>query len=630
MSKPKVSVIVTNYNYGQYLFDCVKSIRNQTHADYELVIVDDGSTDGSAGAVPHLADVAVLLSKNSGTHHASNVGVRASSGQYCVLVNADDLLDPKFIEACVNTLDNHADAAFTYTDFWHFGQSGDKTFNNGVVFQEWNKDDIRKFNYILCSAMFRRQAFDAVGGFRVDYGLEDYDLWLRMSLNGFNGKRTPGYLYKYRAHEKNRSLGIDTHQVMERIKAENLAYPEQLATKVVPRFSLCYATKRHWEVSKTVSTWLAAAEDPGLVEVIICTDSDDLIIAPMPSGLGVTHVVQDQPPHNSVKAWNLAATRSSGQILIAISDDFEPMTGWDTALWALCTDWPNKEAVIRVNDGNTSSANKPFTLPILTRKRYERLGYMFYPEYESLFSDTEFGEHAELDGVVINAKTLLFEHHHHTCFKRSKDSVDDVHSSDERWYRGEAIYSRRKASNFMDARPERPLADVWVDYTQSVRTVLFTISLEAAMWLEYYIRQSSARTALDLGANFESYVFSSCGLTTTLLDVGETRELAQTQLFLSKQGLKSTKGPLSTLGGEYDIVFVNCYPAESIERQQLTLHVSKHQVAKGGTLILNDGHFSRVRKTMDMLAADGWTVSTPSQTFDSYDRFLMVLKRRDP
>lgn len=630
MSKPRVSVIVTNYNYGPYLFDCVKSIRNQTYSDYELIIVDDGSTDGSSGSVPHLADVAVLLARNMGTRHASNMGVYASSGQYCTLVNADDILEPTFLEECVHTLDENPEVTFTYTDFWHFGQSGGKTFDNGVVFQEWNRDDICKFNYILCSAMFKRKAFDDVGGYRVDYGLEDYDLWLRMSLRGCIGKRTPGYLYRYRAHDRNRSLSIDVHRAMEQIKTDNMGPAIKMETSTTPRFSLCYATKRHWEAKKVVSTWLSAAEDPGSVEVVVCTDKDDLIIAQMPSGPHILHVIQDTPPFNSVRAWNLAAEASSGHIMIAISDDFEPMLKWDSALWSLHGDWPNKEAVIRVNDGNTSSANRPFTLPILTRTRYNKLGYMFYPEYESLFSDTEFGEHAELDGVVINARNLLFEHHHHTCFKREKDSVDVVHSSDDRWRKGEMIYNHRKSNGFLGAHHAKSLTDVWLGYVESVRPPMFAISLEASIWLEYYIKQSKVRTALDLGANFGSYVFSSCGLATTTLDVGETQELVQTCAYLEKMGLRSKKGHISNLASQYDIVFVNCYPAESVERQQLTLSVAKHNVAAGGTLILNDGHFSRVRKTMDTLVSDGWVVNTPNQTFDSYDRFLMVLQRGNP
>jgi glycosyltransferase involved in cell wall biosynthesis len=113
MVAPKISVIVTNFNYGRYLFECVESIRNQTFKNFELIIVDDASTDGSQGLVGHLADKSVTFKKNQGTRVASNTGVRLASGTYCVFVNADDRLDPEFLSLSLATLESDPTLSLT-------------------------------------------------------------------------------------------------------------------------------------------------------------------------------------------------------------------------------------------------------------------------------------------------------------------------------------------------------------------------------------------------------------------------------------------------------------------------------------------------------------------------------------
>lgn len=147
-----------------------------------------------------------------------------------------------------------------------------------------------------------------------------------------------------------------------------------------------------------------------------------------------------------VGGWNAAAAISTGKVIIAVADDFNPPNNWDTALLAVePKGWEDGEHVIKTEDGYVHNI---FVLAMLTRKRYERFGYIFYPKYLSLFCDTEFGEVATRDGVVIEANHLLFEHCHPDCNKRPRDGVDMVHASQARWNNGEMLFNFRKAQGF--------------------------------------------------------------------------------------------------------------------------------------------------------------------------------------
>jgi hypothetical protein len=161
---------------------------------------------------------------------------------------------------------------------------------------------------------------------------------------------------------------------------------------------------------------------------------------------------------NCVDGWNAAAEVTTGKVIIAVADDFVPPLNWDEALLSLQPQgWENGEHVVHVNDGFIGHI---FTLAILTRKRYDRFGYLWYPGYESMFVDTEFGEVAKRDGVVIEAMHLLFEHMHHACGKRPKDSADANHENDVRWKRGEMLFNYRKQCGFpLDKGPKVALKE---------------------------------------------------------------------------------------------------------------------------------------------------------------------------
>lgn len=203
-----------------------------------------------------------------------------------------------------------------------------------------------------------------------------------------------------------------------------------------------------------VDLWLKMAKDPSIFEVVIAVDSDDTdskesackCQESLRGKVPVKVVIQDDMPGTCVKGWNLAAKEASGSILIAISDDFYPIRNWDERILAVSDkDWPNRRHVVMVNDGYVKDI---CTLPIITKSRYDELGYFFYPGYQSMYCDTELTYHAIQDGILIKALNLVFSHYHPDNNMRRKDLIDLNHSSPERYKSGKTLYDFRKALGF--------------------------------------------------------------------------------------------------------------------------------------------------------------------------------------
>jgi hypothetical protein len=226
-----------------------------------------------------------------------------------------------------------------------------------------------------------------------------------------------------------------------------------------PIFSLCYTSCRPANIRPAVNLWLSQAADATKIEVVISVDGNNPdAVAAAKAVPGAKVVVQDVPPFNSVRGWNKAAEASTGKVLICMADDFNPPHFWDTSLLALKPDgWIDGEYVVKTEDGYVHDI---FVLSILTRARYNRYGYVFYPQYESMFCDTEFGTVAVRDGVVLNGSHLLFEHMHPDCGKRPRDDHDCLHGGKARWDRGEMLFNYRKGCDFpVDDGPEAKIVD---------------------------------------------------------------------------------------------------------------------------------------------------------------------------
>ena len=202
MSKYKkglVSVSIISYNYARYLSESIESVLNQLYKSVEVVVVDDGSKDNSS-EVAKKYGVKVIRQRNMGPCYSFNRGVKSGSGEYSLIVSADDKITSTCVGEMVKTLEKDKQASFVYSNMKFFGgRSGTfkaREFNVTHLFQE---------NYINGTSLMRRLDFDQVGGFDLDYnklGYEDWDLWLKFASLGKYGVYIPKPIVLVRYHRK--------------------------------------------------------------------------------------------------------------------------------------------------------------------------------------------------------------------------------------------------------------------------------------------------------------------------------------------------------------------------------------------------------------------------------------------
>lgn len=197
-----VSVIIPAYNAAAFIVETVNSALNQTHRDLEIIVVDDGSKDGTLAALEQFGSrIRVHQQPNGGVARARNTGVGLATGEWIAFLDADDLWLPEKIERQLAL----ASVPMSYTDRWNIGARGDLPEQQSALTAMRGGDLfvplLREGNFITnTSVMLRRDLFEKLGGFYTGLnGTEDWDLWIRVAERhpiGF----VPEPLVKYRFH----------------------------------------------------------------------------------------------------------------------------------------------------------------------------------------------------------------------------------------------------------------------------------------------------------------------------------------------------------------------------------------------------------------------------------------------
>ena len=210
------SLLMAAYGAAEHIGPAIQSVLNQTRADWELIVVDDHSPDGLGQCVaPFRTDPRigyVRLATNGGPAAARNVAAAMARGQYFVIFDADDLLEPNFLERTLRALDAGADLVATCAV---------RFYEDGVARVQANdpppldtSDRERAFLQILRGPFFyngltfRRATFEDTGGFNESLRLaEDLDLWLRAAAGGCSVSTIHEPIYRYRVQGSSLSRG---------------------------------------------------------------------------------------------------------------------------------------------------------------------------------------------------------------------------------------------------------------------------------------------------------------------------------------------------------------------------------------------------------------------------------------
>jgi glycosyltransferase involved in cell wall biosynthesis len=247
---PRVSVVIPCYNLGRFLDEAVDSVLAQTFQDFEIVVVDDGSTD--EGTKRLLADyrkprTRVVQSPNRGLPAAKNLGLAETTGPYVCMLDADDRLDPQLLAKSVAALDGDPSVAFV--SHW-LRTFGDETWDWTPARCDFPA--LLDTNTVNGAALVRRTALEAVGGFdeSMREGCEDWDLWIALVERGLKGAILPEILFHYRRRPDSMSrlmMQGDGHPRLYRRLAEKhaRAYATHISPLVTRREEDLTNLRRH-------------------------------------------------------------------------------------------------------------------------------------------------------------------------------------------------------------------------------------------------------------------------------------------------------------------------------------------------------------------------------------------------
>ena len=211
-SHPGVAVVVPVFNPGALLSEALESIKQQTHP-CELVLVNDGSTDPATLALLdslRAQGVHVLDQDNRGAAAARNAGIRATRSSYVLPVDADDVIEPTYVEQAVAVLESRPEVGIVYCHADRFGDA-----QGPWELPPFSRAAMAIDNVVFVSSVFRRDDWELVGGFdeSLRLGGEDWDFWLSLIERGREVVQLPETLFHYRIHGAPRSFR--RHEIAE-------------------------------------------------------------------------------------------------------------------------------------------------------------------------------------------------------------------------------------------------------------------------------------------------------------------------------------------------------------------------------------------------------------------------------
>lgn len=222
---PQISVIIPCYNQAKYIGECLNSVLAQTFQDYEIVVVNDGSTDNSLQIINQFVEkyknLRIIDQSNQGVVAARNNAVAQAYGKYIYPLDADDMIVPECLEKLYKVIST-TNYRVVASEVYMFGK------RSGFFRQpKFTKYDMYGWHECcVISALFYKEDFERFGGYKMDfngYGGDDMDYWLNYLDYDYSMLRVPEVLFFYRVKEQEDSLwkNYSKQEMKKRVRQKN-------------------------------------------------------------------------------------------------------------------------------------------------------------------------------------------------------------------------------------------------------------------------------------------------------------------------------------------------------------------------------------------------------------------------
>lgn len=211
---PTVSVYIISHNYGRFLEQAIESVLQQHYEDWELILIDDHSTDQTSEIMQFYAGdsrVRIFKTQGIGLPAAANMAVQESRGKYIIRLDGDDVFDENILFILTSYLDRCPEAALVFPDYYLIDEGGE-------VFGHERRQKIAEFSHLTdmppngACTLIRKSILESIGGYREDLGAQDgFDLWAKIR-NSHRALNVNLPLFYYRRHGQN--LTNSSHRIL--------------------------------------------------------------------------------------------------------------------------------------------------------------------------------------------------------------------------------------------------------------------------------------------------------------------------------------------------------------------------------------------------------------------------------
>lgn len=237
-NKPKLSIVTASYNQVKYIERTILSVINQNYSNFELIIIDGGSTDGTIDILQKYdKKISYWVSEaDEGQTDAINKGFKKATGNFVCFQNSDDVFLPNAFEKFVNTINRYPKKDIFYGNFKHI-DAHDKILDTQKLMPTNFFLQVFKGPLIHNQACFwRRDIFEKIGYFDESYQFDmDYEFFTRILANGYKSCFINDFLGALRHHDQTKTSNLGDVSKQEMAKVKNFYKNKSIATKYIPK-----------------------------------------------------------------------------------------------------------------------------------------------------------------------------------------------------------------------------------------------------------------------------------------------------------------------------------------------------------------------------------------------------------